>query len=217
MLTLFMSFFYDSPVKRVEAYGFLSKQARAGGMKKPKNHRKTVKPQAGFFRPPDEPKGSPDNRSSTDEETQSPFGKTDVSCKETSRAERDQEQRKLAGVTGKTSDSKNCEGKNHKKPDNRADNAGKKHDEKERFSWSDIKPYLKSLKNHSRAEKVMALAWKLYRSSPMTDETFDPFRFALFLRTAQVEVDHENEPPITMTREEILFIGSDCATRPDKY
>ncbi|WP_422532166.1 hypothetical protein [Bartonella apihabitans] len=185
-------------------------------MKKPKNHGKTVKSQAGFFRPPDEPKGSPDNRSSTDEETQSPFDKTDLSCKETSRAERDQEQRKLAGVTGKTLDSKNCEGKNHKNSDNKAENSGKKHDEKERFSWSDIKPYLKSLKNHSRAEKVMALAWKLYQSSPMTDETFDLSRFALFMRTAQGEVDHENDPPITMTREEILFIGSDCATRPDE-
>ena len=30
MLTLFMSFFYDSPVKRVEADGFVSKQARGG-------------------------------------------------------------------------------------------------------------------------------------------------------------------------------------------
>ena len=30
MLTLFMSFFYDSPVKRVEAYGFVSKQAKGG-------------------------------------------------------------------------------------------------------------------------------------------------------------------------------------------
>ena len=186
-------------------------------MKKPKNHGKTLKPQAGFLRRPDEQKGSPDNGSSTDEEIQPPFGKAGGGNKETSRAERDQEQRKLAGVTGKTLDSKNCEGKNHKKPDNRADNAGKKHDEKERFSWSDIKPFLKSLKNHSRAEKVMALAWKLYRSSPMTDETFDLSRFTLFMRTAQAEVDHENDPPITMTREEILFIGSDCATRPDKH
>ena len=42
-----------------------------------------------------------------------------------------------------------------------------------RFSWSDIKPYLKSLKGRSRAQKVMSLAWKLYRSSPMTDETFE--------------------------------------------
>ena len=215
MLTLFMSFFYDSPVKRVEADGFVSKQARAGGMKKPKNHGKTLKPQAGFFRPPDEPKGSPDNGSSTDEEIQPPFDKTDVSCKETSRAELDQGQSKPAGMTGKTLDSKNCEGKNHKNSDNQAENSGKKLDEKDHFSWGDIKPFLKSLEHHSREGKVMALAWKLYRSSPMTDETFDPFRFALFLRTAQVEVDHENDPPITMSREEILFIGSDCATRPD--
>ena len=185
-------------------------------MKKPKNHGKTLKPQAGFLRPSDKQKGSPDNGSSVDEELHPPFGKAGGGNKETSRAEIDQEQRKLAGVTGKTLDSKNCEGKNHKKPVNQAENAGKKRDEKERFSWSDIKPYLKSLKNHSRAEKVMALAWKLYRSSPMTDETFDPFRFALFLRTAQVEVDHENDPPITMSREEILFIGSDCATRPEE-
>ena len=84
-----------------------------------------------------------------------------------------------------------------------------------RFSWSDIKPYLKSLKNHSRAQKVMALAWKLYRSSPMTDETFEPLRFALYMRTAHAEVDHEDDAPITMTREEILFIGSDCGTKPN--
>ena len=186
-------------------------------MKKPKNHGKTLKPQAGFLHSPDEQKGSPDNSSSTDEETQPPFGKTDVSCKETSRAERDQGQSKAADVTSKTLDSKNCEGKNHKNPVNQADNAGKKQNEKDHFSWGDIKSFLKSLEHHSRAEKVMALAWKLYQSSPMTDETFDLSRFALFLRTAQGEVDHENDPPITMTRKEILFIGSDCATRPDKH
>lgn len=186
-------------------------------MKKPKNLGKTLKPQAGFLRPSNDQKGSPDNGSSTDEEIQPPFNKTDVSSKETIHAEIDHGQSKSAGMTGKTLDSKNCEGKNHKKPVNQADNAGKKHDEKERFSWSDIKPYLKSLKTHSRAEKVMALAWKLYRSSPMTDETFDLSRFSIFMRTAQAEVDHENDPPITMTREEILFIGSDCATRPDEH
>ena len=86
-----------------------------------------------------------------------------------------------------------------------------------RFSWGDIKPYLKSLKGRSRAQKVMALAWKLYRSSPMTDETFEPLRFALYMRTAHAEVDHEDDAPITMTREEILFIGSDCATKPKEY
>ena len=186
-------------------------------MKKPKNHRKTLKPQAGFLRQSDEQKGSPDNGSSTDEEIQPPFDKTDLSCKETSRAEIDQGQSKRADVTSKTLDSRKPQETYHKKPDNRADNAGTKHKEKERFSWSDIKPYLKSLKTHSRAEKVMALAWKLYRSSPMTDETFDLSRFALFMRTARGEVDHENDPPITMTREEILFIGSDCATRPDEH
>ena len=185
-------------------------------MKKPKNHGKTLKPQAGFFRPPDDQKGSPDNRSSTDEEIQPPFDKIDFSCKETGRAEIDQGQSKRADVTCKTLDGRKPEETYHKKPDNRADNAGTKHSEKERFSWSDIKPFLKSLKNHSRAEKVMALAWKLYRSSPMTDETFDLSRFTLFMRTAQAEVDHENDPPITMSREEILFIGSDCATRPDE-
>ena len=86
-----------------------------------------------------------------------------------------------------------------------------------RFSWGDIKPYLKNLKGRSRAQKVMALAWKLYRSSPMTDETFDPLRFALYMRTAHAEIDRENDAPITMTREEILFIGSDCATKPKEY
>ena len=186
-------------------------------MKKPKNHGKTLKPQAGFLRPSNDQKGSPDNGSSVDEEMHPPFGKTDLSYKETIRAEIDQEKSKLVNVTSKTLDGLKSEGKNHKKPDNRAENARKKQNEKERFSWSDIKPFLKSLEHHSRAEKVMALAWKLYRSSPMTDETFDLSRFALFMRTAQVEVDHENDPPITMTREEILFIGSDCATRPDKH
>lgn len=86
-----------------------------------------------------------------------------------------------------------------------------------RFSWSDIKPFLKSLKGRSRAQKVMSLAWKLYRSSPMTDETFDPLRFAIYMREAHAEVDHENDVPTTMTREEILFIGSDCATKPKEY
>ena len=184
-------------------------------MKKPKNLGKTLKPQAGFLRPPDEPKGSPDNGSSTDEEIQPPFGKASGGNKETIHAERDQGQSKRADVTSKTLDSQKSEGLRQKNPVNQADNAGKKHDEKDHFSWGDIKPFLKSLKNHSRAEKVMALAWKLYRSSPMMDETFDLSRFTLFMRTAQAEVDHENDPPITMTREEILFIGSDCATRPD--
>ncbi|MBH9987566.1 hypothetical protein H3S84_04710 [Bartonella sp. W8098] len=186
-------------------------------MKKPKNLGKTLKSRAGFLRPLDEEKGSPDNGSSTDEEIQPPFNKTDLSCKETGHAEIDQGQSKRADVTSKTLDSRKPQETYHKKPVNQADNAGKKHDEKERFSWSDIKPYLKSLKTHSRAEKVMALAWKLYRSSPMTDETFDLSRFTLFMRTAQAEVDHENDPPITMSREEILFIGSDCATRPDEH
>ena len=186
-------------------------------MKKPKNHRKTLKPQTGFLRPADDQKGSPDNRSSTDEEIQPPFGKAGGGNKETSRAEIDQEQSKRADVTSKTLDSQKSEGLRQKNPDNRAENARKKQNEKERFSWGDIKPFLKSLEHHSRAEKVMALAWKLYRSSPMTDETFDLSRFTLFMKTAQAEVDHENDPPITMTREEILFIGSDCATRPDEH
>ena len=86
-----------------------------------------------------------------------------------------------------------------------------------RFSWGDIKPYLKSLKGRSRAQKVMSVAWKLYRSSPMTGGAFDPLRFALYMRTAHAEVDHENDVPTTMTREEILFIGSDCATKPKEY
>ncbi len=86
-----------------------------------------------------------------------------------------------------------------------------------RFSWGDIKPFLKSLKGRSRAQKVMSLAWKLYRSSPMTDETFDPLRFAIYMREAHAEVDRENDAPITMAREEILFIGSDCATSSKEY
>ena len=186
-------------------------------MKKPKNLGKTLKSRAGFLRPLDEEKGSPDNRSSVDEEIQPSFSKTDVSNKETGRAEIDHGQSKRADVTNKTLDGRKPEGKNHKKPVNQADNAGKKHDEKDHFSWGDIKSFLKSLEHHSRAEKVVALAWKLYRSSPMTDETFDPLRFALFMRTARGEVEHENDPPITMSREEILFIGSDCATRPVEH
>ena len=184
-------------------------------MKKPKNHGKTLKPQAGFLRPSNDQKGLLDNGSSTDEEIQPPFNKTDVSSKETSRAEIDHGESKSADVTSKTLDSQKSEGLRQKNPVNQAENARKKHDEKDHFSWGDIKPFLKSLEHHSWAEKVMALAWKLYRSSPMTDETFDPLRFALFMRTARGEVDHENDPPITMSREEILFIGSDCATRPD--
>ena len=186
-------------------------------MKKPKNLGKILKPQAGFIRHADDQKDSRNNRSSVDEEIQPPFGKTDVSCKETGHAEIDQEQSKFADVTGKTLDGRKPEGTHRINPVNQAEKAGKKHKEKERFSWGDIKPYLKSLGHHSRAEKVMVLAWKLYRSSPMTDETFDPLRFALFMKTAQGEVEHENDPPITMTREEILFIGSDCATRPDEH
>ena len=185
-------------------------------MKKPKNHGKTLKPQAGFLRPSNDQKGSPDNGSSTDEEMHPPFGKAGGGNRETSRAERDHGQSKSADVTRKTLDSQKSEGTHQKDPDNQAENARKKQNENDHFSWGDIKSFLKSLKNHSRAEKVMALAWKLYRSSPMTDETFEPFRFALFLRTAQGEVDHENDPPITMSREEILFIGSDCATRSDE-
>ena len=186
-------------------------------MKKPKNYRQTLKSQAGFLQSLDDQKDSRDNRSSVDEEIQPPFGKTDVSCKGTIHAERDQEQSKPAGMTGKTLDGLKPEETHRKNPVNQAEKAGKKYKEKERFSWGDIKPFLKSLKNHSRAEKVMVLAWKLYRSSPMTDETFDPLRFALFMKTAQGEVEHENDPPITMTREEILFIGSDCATRPVEH
>ena len=86
-----------------------------------------------------------------------------------------------------------------------------------RFSWGDIKPYLKSLGGHSRAQKVMSLAWKLYRSSPMVGETFEPLRFALYMREAHAEVDHENDVLTTMTREEILFIGSDCAVSPKEF
>ena len=186
-------------------------------MKKPKNHGKTLKPQAGFLHSPDDQKDQPENGSSTDEEIQPPFDKAGGGNKETIHAERDHGQSKRADVTSKTLDSQKSAGLHQKKPVKQADNAGKKHDEKDHFSWGDIKPYLKSLEHHSRAEKVVALAWKLYRSSPMTDETFDLSRFALFMRTAQAEVEHENDPLITMTREEILFIGSDCATRPDEH
>ena len=186
-------------------------------MKKTKNLGKTLKPKAGFLRQADDQKDQPENSSRFYQKTQPPSGKADGRSKKTGRAEIDQEQSKSASTTGKTLDGRKPEETYQRNPVNRAENAGKKHKEKERFSWGDIKPFLKSLEHHSRAEKVVALAWKLYRSSPMTDETFEPLRFALFMRTAQAEVEHENDPPITMSREEILFIGSDCATRPDEH
>ncbi|AQT45442.1 hypothetical protein BBC0244_017640 [Bartonella apihabitans] len=42
-----------------------------------------------------------------------------------------------------------------------------------RFAWENIKPHLKSLKNHSWAEKVMGIARKLYCSNP--------YRFSMML------------------------------------
>lgn len=82
------------------------------------------------------------------------------------------------------------------------------------FSWEDVKPYLKSIGHKSKRAKVMSLAWKLYKNSPMTGATFDPIRFAFYVSCAHAEVKAENKPPVKMTREQILFIGSDCATEP---
>ena len=84
--------------------------------------------------------------------------------------------------------------------------------ESQRFTWRDAKPFLKTQAGKSRQQKVMALAWKFYKGSPMTGGKFDPLRFALYMRAAHGEVDHEHDAPITMTREEIRFIGDDSAT-----
>ena len=92
-------------------------------MKKPKNLGKTLKPQAGFLRPSNDQKGSPDNGTSVDEELHPPFGKAGGRNKETSRAEIDQEQSKLAGVTGKTLYGRKPEGTHRKNPVNQADDA----------------------------------------------------------------------------------------------
>ncbi|WP_297323490.1 hypothetical protein [uncultured Bartonella sp.] len=84
------------------------------------------------------------------------------------------------------------------------------------FSWGDVKPYLKSLAGKSRQAKVMSLAWQLYRHSAMTGPVFDPVRFAFYVSCAHAEVKAEDEPPVTMSRKEIMFIGSDCASEPER-
>lgn len=84
------------------------------------------------------------------------------------------------------------------------------------FSWADVKPYLKSLSGKSRHVKVMSLAWQLYRHSAMTGSVFDPIRFAFYVSCAHAEVKAEDEPPVTMSRKEIMFIGSDCASEPER-
>lgn len=69
--------------------------------------------------------------------------------------------------------------------------------ENQRFSCEHVKPFLKTLVGHSRQQKVMALAWKLYKGSRMRGQTFDRKRFALYVACAHSEVSHENAPPKT--------------------
>lgn len=87
--------------------------------------------------------------------------------------------------------------------------------ETQRFSCEYVKPYLKTIVGHSRQQKVMALAWKLYKASPMRGQTFDRKRFALYVACAHSEVSHENAPPKTLSLKEVRFIGSDCASEPE--
>lgn len=84
------------------------------------------------------------------------------------------------------------------------------------FSWAHVKPFLKTLIGHSRQQKVMALAWKLYKASPMKGDRFDRKRFALYVSSAHAEVAHENASPKTLSLQEIRFIGSDCASKPER-
>lgn len=88
--------------------------------------------------------------------------------------------------------------------------------EKQRFSCEHVKPFLKTLVGHSRQQKVMALAWKLYKASPMKGDRFDRKRFALYVACAHAEVAHENAPPKTLSLQEVRFIGSDCASKPER-
>lgn len=87
--------------------------------------------------------------------------------------------------------------------------------ENQRLSCEHVKPFLKTLIGHSRQQKVMALAWKLYKASPMKGDRFNRKRFALYVSCAHAEVAHENAPPKTLSLQEVRFIGSDCASEPE--
>lgn len=95
-------------------------------------------------------------------------------------------------------------------------NNGRQNSGKDAFSWAHVKPFLKTLIGHSRQQKVMALAWKLYKASPMKGDRFDRKRFALYVSCAHAEVAHENAAPKTLSLQEIRFIGSDCASKPER-
>lgn len=84
--------------------------------------------------------------------------------------------------------------------------------ERQRFTWCDAKPFLKTQAGKSRQQKVMALAWKFYKGSRMTGSKFDRRRFYLYVSCAHAEVRHEDEAAKTLSREEIRFIGNDSAT-----
>lgn len=84
--------------------------------------------------------------------------------------------------------------------------------ESQRFTWCDAKPFLKTQVGKTRQQKVMALAWKLYKGSRMTGDHFDRRRFNLYVAGAHAEVRHESEAVKTLSRKEIRFIGDDSAT-----
>ena len=81
----------------------------------------------------------------------------------------------------------------------------------QRFTLEHARPYLKSLVGKTQQQKVMALAWKLYKGSQMAGGKFDRNRFALYVSCAHAEVRHENEAAKTLSRDEIRFIGNDRA------
>lgn len=84
--------------------------------------------------------------------------------------------------------------------------------ESQQFTWRDAKPFLKTLAGKTRQQKVMALAWKLYKGSRMTGSKFDRRRFNLYVSCAHAEVRHENEAAKTLSSEETRFISDDKAT-----
>ena len=83
--------------------------------------------------------------------------------------------------------------------------------ESQRFTWRDAKPFLKTQAGKSRQQKVMALAWKLYKGSRMTGGKFDRRRFSLYISCAHAEVRHEYEAAKNLSSKEIRFIGNDRA------
>ena len=83
--------------------------------------------------------------------------------------------------------------------------------ERQQFTWCDAKPFLKTQAGKTRQQKVMALAWKLYKGSRMTGGKFDRRRFSLYISCAHAEVRHEYEAAKSLSSKEIRFIGNDRA------